>query len=414
MDSNKIKELQAGVRKELYENIIPFWSNRTIDEKGGFIGRMTNDGTVDKKAPKGLVLNTRILWTFSAMYVFDKKAEYLALAKRAYDYIMEHFWDGQYGGAYWMLDSEGKPLEDKKQVYAEAFTIYALSEYYRASADKGALDKARTLFELLERYAHDAQYGGYCESLDRDWKKSKTQQLTSGDMATQKSMNTHLHVTEGFANLYDVWKDGLLGQRLEELLYIFTDCIIQRDRFYCQLFFDEQWRTRSDKISFGHDIEASWLLYKDAQILNKPNVVAMLREDGLRIARMIYEFGMDKNKESVLNEGDTRNVTNTERHWWIEAEGVVGFLNAYQLSGKEEFLDAACNTWKFIENYIVDRQNGEWFWKVFDNGKIDEASFKVSEWKCPYHNSRACIEIIKRTDAILRGDSAGGAAKSRT
>jgi len=401
MDSNAITEFTRRVRRELDANIIPFWVNRTIDENGGFIGRMTNDGAVDEKAPKGLILNTRILWTFSALYTFDKKPEYLALAQRAYDYLMEHFWDNQNGGMYWMVDWQGRPLEDKKQVYGQAFMIYALSEYYRASARKDALDRAKAIFDLMERYTRDKKYKGYFETFDRDWKLAKDQQLSAVDMVEKKSMNTHLHMLEGLANLYDVWKDALLGQRVEELLDIFAEHIVHPDGTHCQLFFDELWHPKSRRVSFGHDIEASWLLYRDAQILNKPGLVEKIRRVGLKLAEAVYDHGLD-NKKSLFYEAEPTGISNSEKHFWVQVEAVVGFLNAYQLTGKEEYFEVAYDIWKFIEDYIVDKKGGEWFYKISAEGKVDGESFKVSEWKCPYHNSRGCIEIIQRLGEIQK------------
>lgn len=401
MDTDMLIQFKQRVQKELNEDIIPFWSNRTLDETGGFIGRMANDGAIDKNAPKGLVLNTRILWTFSALYVFQKKQEHLVLAKRAYDYLMSFFWDPDFGGTYWMLDSRGKPLDNRKQIYGQSFAIYALSEYYRASQNKDALDKAKAIFDLLEKHVWDRQFKGYFESFDRDWTMSKQQQLTSGDMAEKKSMNTSLHALEGIANLYDVSKDPLVGQRVDDMLNIFADKIASPDGSYCQLFFDEQWNSKIKRVSFGHDIEASWLVYKDAQILNNPATLEKIRLFGLKLAKSVFNKGLD-NKKSMFYEAEPTGITNSEKHWWVQAEAVVGFLNAYELTGRQDYLDAAFNIWQFIEDKLIDRKNGEWFWKVSADGKVDQASFKVSEWKCPYHNSRACIEILNRLDGILK------------
>jgi mannobiose 2-epimerase len=399
MDKKTIAEFQKRVRKELDENIIPFWLNRTIDAGGGFIGRMSNDGTVDKKAPKGLVLNSRILWTFSSLYVFDKKPEYLVLAKRAYDYLMVHFRDSEYGGMYWMLDWQGRPLEDKKQIYGQAFAIYALSEYYRATADIDVLNNAKAIFDLVERYARDKQYKGYFETYDRDWKMAKDQQLSAVDMVEKKSMNTHLHLLEGLANLYDVWKDPAVGQRVEELLEIFAEHIIHADGSYCQLFFDEPWNPKSQRVSFGHDIEASWLLERDAQILGKPGLLKKIQQAGLKLAEAVYKNGLD-NKKSLFYEAQPSGISNSEKHFWVQVEAIVGFLNAYQLSGRQKYFDTALDIWKFIEDHFVDRQNGEWFYIITAEGEVDNKSLKVSEWKCPYHNSRACMEIITRLNQI--------------
>jgi mannobiose 2-epimerase len=400
MDRKVIKEFEDRVQKELDSDIIPFWSTRAIDEEnGGFIGRMANDGTIDKKGPKGLILNTRILWTFSALYVFEKKPELLKLAEREYDYLMKHFWDDQYGGMYWMVDWQGKPLEQQKQIYGQGFVIYCLSEYYRASGDKEALAKAKEVFDLLEKYVWDKKYKGYFESYERNWEKSKVQQLSSGDMPVAKSMNTSLHVLEGIANLYDVDKDALVGQRVEDMLGIFADYILHPYGTYEQLFFDEKWYPKSEKVSFGHDIEASWLLYRDAEILGKPRMIEKIRRMALKLAESTYQNGLD-NKKSMFYEAEPSGISNSGKDWWVQAEAVVGYLDAYQLTGKQEYFDVAQNIWQFIEDNVVDKKNGEWFWTVDAKGNVDKTKFKVSEWKCPYHNSRACIEIIQRLEQI--------------
>jgi cellobiose epimerase len=399
MDRARIKEFAQRARKELYEDIVPFWSTRCIDERGGFIGRMTNEGVVDKRAPKGLVLNARILWTFSALYVFDKKKEHLVLAKRAYDYLMEHFWDKQYGGMFWVVNCVGRLQEDNKQTYGQAFAIYALSEYYRAAGNKEALDKARAIFDLLERYAWDKKYKGYYESFDRDWKMSKAQQLTLGDMAAAKSMNTSLHALEAIANLYDVCKDPLVGQRVEDMLEIYADYIAHPYRTYCQLFFSEAWCPKNEKGTFGHDIEASWLVYWAARILNKPKLLQKIRWMSVELAESVYEIGLD-NKTSVFYEADNTGISDSQKQWWVQAEAVVGFLNAYQLTHREDYLEVAYNIWGFIEDSIIDKTNGEWFFVAGAKSSDEKANLKVSEWKCPYHNGRACMEIITRLEKI--------------
>jgi mannobiose 2-epimerase len=220
-------------------------------------------------------------------------------------------------------------------------------------------------------------------------------------MAAAKSMNTSLHALEGIANLYDVCKDPLVGQRVEDMLEIYADYIAHPYGTYSQLFFNEMWYPKSEKVSFGHDIEASWLVYRDAEILNKPRLVEKIRRMGLKLAEAVYDNGLD-NKKSMFYEADNNGVSNSEKHWWVQAEAVIGFLNAYQLTGRQEYLEVADNIWGFIEDYIVDKKGGEWFWKVDAKGKVDNASLKVSEWKCPYHNGRACIEIITRLGEIQK------------
>jgi cellobiose epimerase len=401
MDIKIITEFKNRVQKELDGDIVPFWSQRAIDPKGGFIGRMNNDGVIDEKGPKGLILNTRILWTFSTLYCFEKKQEHLTLAKRAYDYVMEYFWDKQYGGMYWLLDWSGKAVESQKQVYGQGFGIYSLSEYYRASGDKEALAKAMELFGLLDKYVWDKQYKGYFEKYDRDWTRANTQQLTSGDMAAPKSMNTSLHMLEGIANLYDVNKDELVGRRVGEMLDIFADFILHPYGTYCQLFFDEKWYPKSQTISFGHDIETAWLAQRDAEILGKPKTIAKLKRMALKLTDFSYKNSLD-NYKSMFYEAEPNGVSKSNKDWWVQAEAVVGYLNAYQLTGDQKYFDVAQNIWQFIEDYIVDKKGGEWFWAVDAKGNVDKTKPKVSEWKCPYHNSRACIEIIQRLDQIAK------------
>jgi mannobiose 2-epimerase len=307
-----------------------------------------------------------------------------------------------------MLDWQGKPLEDKKQTYGQAFAIYALSEYYKAFEQQESLERAKSLFEITEKYMRDAENGGYFETLTRDLHIAENQRLSEVDMAEKKSNNSHLHMLEAYTGFYDVWKDKLLGKRLEELIYIFTDHIITRnDRIYCRLFFDEFWNPKSDHISFGHDIEASWLLDRAAQVLNKPNLLEKTRKVCISLAESVYKYGTD-NKQSLFYEADSTGITNTNKDFWVQVEAVVGFLNAYELSGDEKYLSTALDIWKFCEDHLVDRKNGEWFYKVDSKGSVDNQSYKVSEWKCPYHNSRACLEIISRVDKILASDGAEG------
>ena len=402
MDKTKIQDLSSRIKKELEGNIIPFWSTKAVDEKnGGFIGSMTNDGVINPRASKGLVLNTRILWSFSSFYGFYKKPEYLTLAKREYDDLMEHFWDKDFGGMFWLVDFQGKPQESRKQIYGNSFAIYALAEYYRVTGEKESLAKAMEIFDLFEKHAWDSQYGGYFESYDRDWKKAAAQQLTSGDQAAAKSMNTSLHAIEAIANLYDVNKDKLVGRRLEQMLNIYADYILHPYNSYSQLFFDANWYPKSEIVSFGHDIESAWLMQRDAEILGEERVLGKMKRMAVNLAESVYDFGLD-NKKSMFYEADNNNnVRNKEKHWWVQAEAVVGYLNAYELTGREEYFNAAYDIWDFIENNIVDKKGGEWFWKVDAQGKVDRGSMKVSEWKCPYHNGRACIEIIQRLGKIV-------------
>ena len=400
MIKKDIEAFQKRVRSELYENIIPFWQKHTVDnEFGGFAGHVGRDLVKDKHASKGLILNARILWTFAAMYRFDADPKHLELAKRAYDYLNRYFWDTQFGGVFWQVDYRGQCVDDSKKIYGQAFYIYALAEYYLATKDAGALDRANEMFELIERHSFDKANTGYFEICNRDWTIAEGARLSDKDMNEKKSMNNHLHIIESYTNLYRCQqkpkvKEGILG-----LIDNFTRHIIDRKTFHFNHFFDELWRPKSDSYTFGHDIEGSWLLYEAAEILEKPALKKEVADIALKMAEVVRKEGLDKDG-GLLYEGRQGKIINSDKEWWPQAEAVVGFLNAYQLSGKEYFLQAALNSWNFIDRCIVDHEGGEWFMKVSRDGSPDLKDPKVSEWKCPYHNTRTCLEIIHRLKAI--------------
>ncbi|MGA1980270.1 MAG: AGE family epimerase/isomerase [Sedimentisphaerales bacterium] len=400
IDKGRVESFLSGARNELEQNILQFWIRYCQDnEYGGFIGRMSNDRSVVKDAPKGLVLNARILWTFSAAYRFEKNDEYLKMAKRSFDYIMQYFWDKQFGGAYWLLDHTGKAVDDSKEVYGQSFLIYGLSEYYLASGDKAALEKAKELFNLIEMHCHDDVNRGYFETFKRDWSATEKARLASGDAQEKKTMNTHLHLLEAYTNLYRVWKDQKLRMRLKELIAVFQEHIINAETFHFKLFFDEQWHSTKDIISFGHDIEGSWLLCEAAEVLGDEHITKQIQLLALKMAQTIYEQGFDTDG-GLFYEAQGGRITNAQKDWWPQAEAVIGLINAYQLSKQERFFEGAERSWLFIREHIADSEYGEWLWNASPNGKPDKGALKVSEWKGPYHNGRACLEVIRRLQEI--------------
>jgi mannobiose 2-epimerase len=397
-----VEGLRERVERELLGDILPFWLNYAVDlEYGGFRGQIANDLTIDPLAHKGLILNARILWTFAKAYKVYRDEVYLRTARRAYEYLRHFFWDAEFGGVYWMVDHLGSPVETKKRIYGQAFTVYALAEYAAASAEKEPLEKAIALHRMIEDASHDSKNGGYFETYERDWKLAGEQRLSDVDKDEKKSMNTHLHLLEAYANLLRLWNDDGLRKRLRELLRIFLDRIIDPESHHFRMFFDETWHDRSDRFSFGHDIEGSWLICEAAEVLGDTAILEETRKAAMSIAQAIYEQAVD-NDGGLFYEGTGKDIIDTDKHWWPQAEAVVGFLNAYELSGRDYFLKAAQNSWAFIEKYMVDHQRGEWYWKVSRDGTPSNDKYKVDPWKCPYHNSRTCFEVMERLDRLSK------------
>ena len=400
-----IQKFSQAVRDELQNNLVPFWIERSIDsEYGGFIGQMSNDGTIEPKAPKGLILNARILWTFSALYRFNEDNRYLDMARRAYDYLETYFWDSRHGGTFWLVDFRGHPLDDKKKIYGQAFYIYALAEYYRAFGSEPAMKLAGQVYDLIESNSRDKIYGGYIEVCNRNWSVAEDLRLSEKDMDEKKSMNNHLHLLEAYTNLYRIWPDTRLRERLTELIDVFDQQIVDPASGHMNHFFDETWQSKSSNYTFGHDIEAGWLLCEAAEVLDDSNITSRTQRLALRLARITLAEALDEDG-GLCYEGRAGKVTDTNREWWPQAESVVGFLNAYELSSDRSFLEAARKAWSFIENYFIDKKNGEWFWRIDPNGRPDPTEPKVSQWKGPYHNVRTCLEAIRRLRKITSADT---------
>ncbi len=405
-DETRMRATMLRAEAELRDDILPFWMQHTVDtERGGFYGKVTNDLTVHADAPRGALLSARILWTYAAAYRRYADAAYLDMAHWAYEDLISRFWDPERGGFYWMVTADGQILRARKHIYVQAFGIYALAEYYAATGVESALETARRVFELMEMHSHDKAHRGYFEAFDRDWQPSTNLQLGDGELAAAKSMNTHLHVMEAFTNLLRVWSDPLLRTRQTELVQIMMTRVVEPATARMNLFFDAAWNPKSENISYGHDIEASWLLVESTEVLGNAELDVQARALSVRMAQAVYEGGLEPDGSLVYESGPEGMVDDTKQ-WWPQAEAAVGFLNAYQISGEEHFLDASLRAWDFIAAYLVDREHGEWLRYVTrdrhrpeDDGKEEQA--KVSFWKCPYHNGRACLELTERLHQSL-------------
>ncbi|AYL94099.1 AGE family epimerase/isomerase [Mucilaginibacter celer] len=387
--------LQSELNDEL-NNILSYWINNAVDDvNGGFWGKIDNDNVITADAPKGSVLNARILWSFSAAYNQNPDEVYLQMANRAYDYIQTYFVDDEFGGVYWSVDYRGQKQDTKKQVYANAFVIYALSKYFIASGKESAKTEAVELYKLLVDKSYDIDKTGYFEAFTRDWQPIDDLRLSAKDANEKKTMNTHLHVLEGYSNLYRIWPDESLKKQIETIINNFFDHFIDAVNHHLVLFFEEDWTRKSDMVSFGHDIEATWLLLEAAEVIGNHELILKAREVCIAIAEVTIK-GLDTDGGLWYEYEPEADHLIKEKHWWVQAEAMVGFYNAWQVSGDKKYLELAVANWAFIKNKILDKQNGEWFWGIKADGSIMPGEDKAGLWKCPYHNSRACLEIIKR------------------
>lgn len=401
MTLEEIKSLMVPELDKELKSILSFWENNTIDkEMGGFVGEINGSGLVESYAEKSAVLNTRILWTFSAAYNTLKDLKYLALAERSYDYLINNFWDKENGGVFWSLNSDGSAHNNRKQAYAQGFAIYGFSEYYKASGNKESLDYAVKLFNLIETKFTDKKHGGYIEALTTDWQPLEDMRLSEKDANQPKSMNTHLHIIEPYTNLYKYWPNPKLKTSINDLIEIFRDKIIDQETSHFNLFFDLDWTVKSDIVSYGHDIEGAWLLNEAAHCTGNEELIAQIKTLSLKMVNVTMSEGLDKDG-SVYYELSGAHL-DTDKHWWPQAEALVGLLDAYQNSSEKKYLDASHKVWRFILNHIKDKENGEWFWKVDENGVPDPELPKAGFWKCPYHNSRAMMESINCMSKIFK------------
>ena len=393
---------KSEARVLLEANILSFWQERMVDyRQGGFYGRIDGYNVLHPDAEKGAVLNARILWTFSAAARVLNNTPYRILAARAYDYLMQRFMDREQGGVYWSLNADGTPLDTKKQTYAIAFAIYGLAEYVRLTNNQEALNAAIRLFEDLEAHAYKFENekmskckNGYGEALTRDWQPIADMRLSEKDENGVFTMNTHLHVLEAYTNLYRVLKnvqrDDVQGtkeritKQLRTLIDIFANRIFDPATGHLMLFFDEKWQPSNPHTSPGHDIEAAWLLHEALEVFGDEELLNQTLPVIHSLAQAAEEDIMD------------------EKEWWCYAEAVVGYIDQWKLYQDEKPIESNINlelaetAFHYIQTHLMDRENGEWFWTILPDGTPDRTHDKAGFWKCPYHNSRMCIEIIER------------------
>lgn len=399
--------LKREVQDVLQKNILPFWLKMQDMENGGYYGQMKGDGTIVKDANKGGILNARILWSFSAAYRVLGNPEYLQAATRAKDYFVEHFIDPIYGGTYWELDYKGNPIDTKKQFYAIGFAIYGLSEYTRATGDRETLNLALSLFKAIEEHSLDEVYNGYIEACTREWGTIADMRLSELDANYPKSQNTHLHIIEPYTNLYRCMKELLDAPEeirhvecaLRNLIDIFCDHILNPQTSHLDLFFENDWTRGAGHLeSYGHDIECSWLMHEAALVLADEEVLRKVEPIVRRVAKA-SEKGLNADGSMTHEANLDTGYVDADRHWWVQAEAVVGFYNIYQYFHDEDAMEKTLACWQYIKENLIDEELGEWFWSRDPEGNINRHDDHAGFWKCPYHNSRMCLELIERIKA---------------
>ena len=390
--------LASHLKKELTEDILPYWSKKICKGDTGFYGRISGEEVIDPEAPVGAIMTSRILWTFSNAFRLFRREEYKTMAMQAKSLIINNFYDVEQGGIYWSINPDGTPLDTKKQIYAIAFCIYGLAEWNRASGDEEALELAKKLYRDIEKHSFDTCKNGYFEAFTREWGEIQDMRLSDKDANESKTMNTHLHVLEAYTGLYRVWKDGGLAAQLKNLIGIFLVRILGADA-HLRLFFDDDWNCGYKIYSYGHDIEASWLLHEAALVLGDEATIGKVEKEVPRIAAAAGE-GFTAKGGMIYEKDNATGHIDGDRHWWVQAESVVGYFNLWQLTGEPSGLENSIECWEFIRNNLIDRENGEWFWSIRQDGTVNRTDDKAGFWKCPYHNGRMCMEIIERTASM--------------
>jgi mannobiose 2-epimerase len=384
---------QIEMLDELRNNILPYWMQKAKDlQNGGFLGRIAGDETRYPDAPKGAILHARILWTFSAAYSLIANPQYLDIANETQAYLLSNFKDNEFGGFYWLINNNGLPNDTKKQMYAQGFAMYGLSEHARVTGNQQSLEQAIEIYHLIEEKSFDTKGNGYFEAFTRDWNEISDMRLSLKDANEKKTMNTHLHILEAYTNLFRIWPSMQLNISLSNLITLFLDKFIDKETGHLQLFFDENWNKKEGVISYGHEIETSWLLHEAAVVLGDKSLQTRVEAMVSKIVDAARE-GLQPDGSLLYELDTTTGHVDAERHWWVQAEAVVGLWKAYRLLGVDTYKQEAFDCWHYIQQHIIDNVNGEWVWSINTDGTVNRNGDKAGFWKCPYHNSRMCMEI---------------------
>lgn len=380
-------------------DLTDWWINHMMDSQyGGFFGRMDGFGEIHPTADKGVILNTRLLWTFSAAAKYSGDKIHKEFANRAFNYLEKHFWDTDNGGVFWMVDHRGTPIQRQKQIYAQAFALYAFCEYYDLTGSPRVLTLAQSTFDLIEEHSRDQERGGYVNVFSVNWQPLADQRLSSKDENQAKIMNTHLHIMEAYTSFHRVSPGRASEKALRYVLGLIQEKFCARQPRHLYLFFDEDWKATSLEKSFGHDIECAWLLIEAAEVLGDESILDRSKTLSIELAESTLIRGLDPAGGVFEHTDSSGTYPIPDKHWWPQAEAVVGFLQAWQISNQAKFWQASLASWEFIKAHFKDTLNGEWHWLIDERQRpVLNREDKAGPWKAPYHNVRMCLEVLKRT-----------------
>ncbi len=380
------------IKEHLRRDLIPFWKNLKDNEFGGFYGEMDFDLNLYKNADKGGILNSRILWFFSNAYITLQEEDCLKYATWAYEFLKTAFLDKEHGGVYWSVTYDGRPSDDTKHTYNQAFAVYGLASYYNATGDMEALTLAYSLIDKIEKYCRDDI--GYLEAFDRCFGPASNEKLSENGVMAGRTMNTLLHLLEAYTEVYRVDKNTEIAYKIRWMLNVFADKVYNSGKKRLEVFFDSDMNSLIDLNSYGHDIEASWLIDRSVEVLGDPELAEKISPITRELTAHIHAVAMDET--SLYNECEAGHL-DTKKVWWVQAEAILGFLNGYQKEpAKTEYLESAVKIWDYIKTYMIDsREGSEWFFELMQDGTPIHREI-VGPWKCPYHNGRMCFEIINR------------------
>jgi mannobiose 2-epimerase len=403
-------KLAAEAEAMLRRDVLGVWFPRAVDrERGGFHSNFTRDWKPAPSDGKFSVFQARMTWVAAqvAMRRPDLRGQFLPVASHGLDYLDGVLWDREAGGFYWGLDDAGRVtprFTDGKHLYGMSFCLYAAAAAYKATREPKALALARRAFRWMDGRAHDRAHGGYFEWLTRDGRVVKGKggsgrveaTPVSGFPLGYKSMNTHIHLLESFTELYGVWRDRTLRRRLEELLAIVRDKI-SVEPGAMGLYFTNDWRALPGHDSYGHDVEAAYLMLEAAEALGRKGDAATERTAKMLVDHALA-YGWDETFGGFFREGTAAGeAEDTRKEWWVQVEGLNTLLLMHERYGRDTdaYFKAFQRQWEFIRDRQVDGEFRGLYDTVGRDGTPTDTP-KARIWKAAYHDGRALLNVTER------------------